>query len=79
MRKSSVTCHECGAGFSRIELTSQPGFEGQYHCPACDAVLEAFNGCNFVAYRLTVQPSVRTLNDEAALIPFFPRQGKRSK
>ena len=63
MRKSDVTCDECGAGFRRIELASQPGVEGQYRCPACDAVLEAFNGHHLVAYRLTVQPSVKALNE----------------
>ena len=62
MRKSDVTCPECRAGFRRIELMSQPGFEGQYHCPACDTVLEAFDGDHFVAYRLTVQPSVKVLD-----------------
>jgi hypothetical protein len=63
MRKSDITCHECGAGFRRIELTSQPGIEGQYRCPACDAVLEAFDGYHFIAYRLTVQPSVKALDE----------------
>lgn len=61
MRKTDITCPECGAGFRRIELTSQPGTEGQYRCPACDAVLEKFNDRKLVAYCLTVQPSVRSL------------------
>jgi predicted Zn finger-like uncharacterized protein len=56
MRKSDVTCPECGAGFRRIELTSEPGQQGQYRCPACDTVLEAFDGNHLVAYRLTIQP-----------------------
>ena len=63
MRKNDVTCPECGAGFRRIELTSQPGIEGQYRCPACDTVLENFKGNNLVAYRLTVQPSISALNE----------------
>jgi len=62
MRKSDVTCWECGAGFRRIELMSQPGSKGQYRCPACDAVLEALDGGHLVAYRLTVQPSAKTLD-----------------
>ena len=62
MRKNDVMCRECGAGFRRIELTSQPGFKGQYRCPACDAMLEAFDGGHLVAYRLTVQPWVRTMD-----------------
>jgi hypothetical protein len=60
MKKSDVTCRECGAWFRRIELTSERGVEGQYRCPACGAVLERFDGHNLVAYRLTVPPSIRT-------------------
>jgi uncharacterized Zn finger protein len=63
MRKSDVTCFECGAGFRRIELASGRGSEGQYRCPACGTVLEAFDGHNLVAYRLTVQPSLRALSE----------------
>lgn len=46
------------AGFRRIELTSAAASEGEYRCPGCDEVLERFDGSNFVAYRLTVQPSL---------------------
>lgn len=63
MRKSDVTCPECGAGFRRIELTSQSGSEWQYRCPTCDTVLETLNGSDLVAYRLTVQPSIRALHE----------------
>jgi transposase-like protein len=63
MRKSDVTCPECGAGFRRIELTSQPGIEGQYRCPTCDTVLENLSGSDLVTYRLTVQPSIRALHE----------------
>jgi predicted Zn finger-like uncharacterized protein len=62
MKKSDVICPHCGAGFRRIELSSEPGFEGQYRCPACETVLEAFDGHNLVAYRLTVHPLIKTLN-----------------
>jgi uncharacterized C2H2 Zn-finger protein len=62
MKKSDVICPHCGAGFRRIELSSEPGFEGYYRCPACDTVLEALDGHSLVAYRLTVQPLVRTHN-----------------
>ena len=64
MRKSDVTCPECGAGFRRIELTSLSGIERQYRCPTCDIVLETFNGSNLVAYRLTVQPSISALEHQ---------------
>jgi hypothetical protein len=56
MRKNDVACRECGAGFRRIELTSEPGVKGQYRCPVCDTVLETFDGQKLVAYRLTIQP-----------------------
>jgi hypothetical protein len=62
MMKSDVMCHVCGAGFRRIELMSRPGFQGQYRCPACDTILEAFDGDHLVAYRLTVQPLAKTLD-----------------
>jgi transposase-like protein len=57
MIKDDVTCPECGAGFRRIELSSQQGGKGAYRCPACDEVLEVFDGSKLVAYRLTVQPT----------------------
>ena len=63
MKKDDVTCPECGAGFRRLELTSQWGTRGEYRCPACDAVLEKFDGGVLVAYRLTIQPSTRGVRD----------------
>jgi predicted Zn finger-like uncharacterized protein len=63
MKKSDVTCPECGAGFRRIELKSERGTQGQYRCPTCKTVLEVFDGQNLVAYRLTVQPSVQNIHD----------------
>ena len=30
MKKSDLTCPECGAGFRRIELTSKSGTRGEY-------------------------------------------------
>jgi transposase-like protein len=59
MKKDDVTCPECGAGFRRLELSSQRGSMGEYRCPACDQILETFDGSKLVAYRLTVQPSAR--------------------
>jgi transposase-like protein len=59
MKKDDVTCPKCGAGFRRLELTSRSGKTGEYRCPACDAVLEKFDGGALVAYRLTIQPSIR--------------------
>ena len=63
MKKDDVTCPECGAGFRRLELTSRSGTPGEYRCPACDAVLEKFDGGVQVAYRLTIQPSIRGIRD----------------
>ena len=57
MKKSDVTCRECGAWFRRIEFTSKSGSKAQYQCPACDTLLEVFDGKNLVAYRLTVAPA----------------------
>ncbi len=56
VRKADVTCAYCGAGFRRLELWSEPGAKGEYHCPVCDYLLEAFDGTNLIAYRLTIQP-----------------------
>ncbi|TYL84509.1 hypothetical protein FXB40_44730 [Bradyrhizobium rifense] len=62
MKKSDVTCPECGAGFRRLELTSLPNSGGEYRCPACREVLETFNGNDdYVAYRLTIQPSMKAV------------------
>lgn len=63
MKKDDVTCGECGAGLRRLELSSRRGTKGEYRCPACGNLLEAFDGKNLVAYRLTIQPSIRTLID----------------
>ena len=69
VRKADVTCVCCGAGFRRLELWSEPGATGEYHCPVCDHLLEAFDGTNLIAYRLTIQPvrapvySVKQLDD----------------
>jgi transposase-like protein len=60
MRKSDAICPKCGAGFRRIELTSKRGGEGQYRCPSCDTLIENFDGRNFVAYRLTIEPMKKT-------------------
>ena len=56
MRKSDVTCPECGAGYRRIELASMPGTKGEFRCLTCDHLLETFDGSTEVALRLTVQP-----------------------
>jgi predicted Zn finger-like uncharacterized protein len=62
MRKSDVTCPECGAGYRRVELTSRPGTQGEFRCLTCDHVLEVFDGSAEVALRLTIQPE-KILND----------------
>jgi hypothetical protein len=56
MKKSDVFCSECGAGFSRLELWSQPGEKDEYHCPLCDRPLERFDGTKLIAYRLSIEP-----------------------
>ncbi|TYO62001.1 hypothetical protein FXV83_35090 [Bradyrhizobium hipponense] len=61
MKKNDVTCSACGAGFRRLELATQPGTKGDYRCPACGEVLETFDGNAFVAYRLTIQPSMKAI------------------
>jgi uncharacterized Zn-finger protein len=63
MRKDDVMCPHCGAGFRRIELWSNLGTDREYRCPACDTLLEVFNDRAFVAYRLTIHPSLRTLRE----------------
>ncbi|WJR78672.1 hypothetical protein [Bradyrhizobium sp. NP1] len=63
MKKDDVTCSECGAGFRRLELSSEPGNKGEYRCPACGEVLEVFDGSHFVAYRLTIEPCARAMKD----------------
>jgi uncharacterized Zn-finger protein len=63
MKKSDVICPECGAGFRRIELASRCGKTGEYRCPACDTLLERLTDDKLVAYRLTIQPSLKALID----------------
>jgi hypothetical protein len=64
MKKSDLTCSECGAGYRRIELVSQNGPTGEFRCLTCDHLLEVFDGSTDVALRLTVQPE-RILNEAA--------------
>ena len=56
MKKSDVTCPNCGAGYRRIELTSRRGAKGEFRCVLCAEVLEIFDGSTDIAIRLTVQP-----------------------
>lgn len=65
MKKGDVTCSECGAGFRRLELElpTQRGTEGEYHCSACGELLERFDGSTMIAYRLTIQPSIKGIRD----------------
>jgi uncharacterized protein (UPF0212 family) len=56
MEANEITCRGCGAGLRRLELKSVQGERGEYRCPACDTLLETFDGSHLVAYRLTVQP-----------------------
>ncbi|MBR0692746.1 hypothetical protein JQ553_05890 [Bradyrhizobium lablabi] len=63
MKKADVTCPHCGAGFRRLELSTASGDKGEYHCPVCDTALEQFDGDKLIAYRLTIQPSIRGIRD----------------
>jgi C4-type Zn-finger protein len=56
MMKNDAICPGCSAGFRRIELLTQRGVEGEYRCPICDQLLEAFDGSTEIAYRLTITP-----------------------
>ncbi|MBB4371900.1 hypothetical protein GGD63_004701 [Bradyrhizobium sp. cir1] len=64
MKKSDVTRLECGAGFSRLELTSERGIQGNYHCPACGTPIEELGAAHLVIYRLTVQPSTKAIRNQ---------------
>jgi hypothetical protein len=63
MIKTDVICSECGAGFRRLELWSQPGQKGEYRCPSCDNPLEVFDGSKLIAYRLTIEPCTRAVRN----------------
>ena len=56
MKKSDVTCPKCKAGYRRIELVSEKGTKGEFHCLICSHLLETFDGSTEVALRLTIQP-----------------------
>ena len=58
MKTHDVTCPKCKVGFRRVELSFEPTTKGEYRCPACDEILETFDGSKCVAYRLTVQPAL---------------------
>ncbi|WP_271587018.1 hypothetical protein [Bradyrhizobium sp. CCBAU 53415] len=64
MKKSDVTCSECGAGFRRLELTSERGIQENYHCPACGTLIEELGAAYLVLYRLTVQPSIKAIRNQ---------------
>jgi hypothetical protein len=57
MQTSGVICPECGAGYRRIELATQPGKQGEFRCLVCNHLLELFDGSREIALRLTVQPA----------------------
>lgn len=61
MKKGDVTCSACGAGFRRLELATIPANHGEYRCPACDEIVEKFDGHAFIAYRMTIQPSMKAV------------------
>jgi predicted Zn finger-like uncharacterized protein len=64
MLKGDATCPECGAGFRRIELTSVNGKQGEFRCPLCETLIESWDGSTEVAYRLTIQPSLKGFHEQ---------------
>ena len=56
MRKSDPNSSNCGTGYRRIELESQPGVTGEFRCLSCNEVLDVLDGTRAVVMRLTVQP-----------------------
>jgi hypothetical protein len=56
MKKSDVQCPDCSAAYRRIELISEKGKPGTYHCLVCRRPLETFDGSTQIVYRLTVTP-----------------------
>jgi len=64
MRKGDASCPECGAGFRRIELLSINGKQGEFRCPLCETLIESWDGGTEVAYRLTVQPSLKGFHEQ---------------
>lgn len=64
MKTSDVTCPQCGAGFRRLELTSERGLQGKYYCPACGTLIEELGTAQLVLYRLTVQPSTKAIRNQ---------------
>ncbi|WP_283817225.1 hypothetical protein [Bradyrhizobium lablabi] len=44
-------------------MSTASGDKGEYHCPVCDTALEQFDGDKLIAYRLTIQPSIRGIRD----------------
>jgi DNA-directed RNA polymerase subunit RPC12/RpoP len=63
MKQNDVICSDCGAGFRRLELSSRQGQKGEYRCPACNNPIEVFDGTRLIAYRLTIEPSIRAIRD----------------
>jgi DNA-directed RNA polymerase subunit RPC12/RpoP len=63
VKQTDVICSDCGAGFRRLELSSRPGHKGEYRCPACNSPIEVFDGSRLIAYRLTIEPSIRAIRD----------------
>ena len=59
MRKCDITCPECLADYTRIELFSEPGLPGEFRCAVCGRNIEAFDGSSQIVYRLTAQPDLK--------------------
>jgi hypothetical protein len=46
-----------------MELTSIKGQAGEFRCPLCETLIEAWDGETEVAYRLTIQPSLKSFHE----------------
>ena len=64
-KKGDVTCTECGAGFRRLELELSTQSAPRARSPSrrMGELLEKFNGNALIAYRLTLQPSIKGIRD----------------
>jgi hypothetical protein len=52
-----------GLAFSALSWSFQRSrAKGEYRCPACGELLEKF-GSALIAYRLTIQPSIKDIRD----------------
>jgi hypothetical protein len=80
MKKTDVTCSECGAGFVRVEIDATANApQGAYHCSACGHLLEQFLDGKIVAYRMTVRPTIIGVKSRDPSVNFASPPPRRIK